>query len=180
MARFDFCARFPTPAISAPASPATRFVLTTAWHEYLSTGPGTIHRCSTRTTRQRSGLALERKKPLKRTSFKSKTRKPLNARSEKTKLRDDVRSELSAAWLEEAAATSITGVAECEIRWDRKCQGVATHAHEPKLRSRGGDILDRSECLLTCWHCHHSVHIAVGADLERAYADGFLKHSYEP
>ncbi len=107
-------------------------------------------------------------------------RKPLKRKSSKTQIRDDARRDLSEQWLAEAAATSRTGVAECEIKWDRKCQGVATHAHEPKFRSRGGDILKRTECLLTCWHCHRSVHLAYGADLDRAYAEGFLKHSWEP
>lgn len=145
----------------------TSYGVRTLWLEPQSTGRRITRPSSTSVIPQRkNGLAMKRSR--------------IKPKSAKTKERDEVRGELTRQWLEEAANRSRLGVPECEIKWDRRCTGVATHAHEPKLRSRGGDILDRSECLLTCWHCHSSVHLAVGEELERAYAEGFLKHSWSP
>ncbi len=90
-----------------------------------------------------------------------------------------MRRSLVEQWMDEAREKSRLGIPECEIQFDRACAGRAIEAHEPKLRSRGGDIYDRNGCLLTCRHCHDAVHLAVGADLERAYKLGFLVHSWD-
>lgn len=108
-----------------------------------------------------------------------RSRTPLPAKSKKTAVRDEARRELSLQWLAEAREASELGIPECEIQWDLGCQGEATHAHEPRSRKRGGDILDRQQCLLTCLYCHSAVHLATGEDLERAYRKGYLIHSWE-
>jgi hypothetical protein len=101
-----------------------------------------------------------------------------STQAERRQAKMEVRSELVQQWLAESAANSDLGIPECGIAWVAGCTGEATHAHEPRLRSRGGDILDRAECLLTCWPCHSAVHLATGEQLILAYSLGYLKHSW--
>lgn len=111
-------------------------------------------------------MAMPRRtKPLKRTRIK-----PV---SSKAAARNEVRKELSERWLRESADANVLGWwAVCEIQWGREvCLMVATHAHEPRMRSRAGTdiILDRAECLLTCWPCHRAVHAQVAEATRRGF-----------
>jgi hypothetical protein len=115
-------------------------------------------------------MAIKRSKPLRRSRVKRV--------SSKAAARNEVRAELTQQWLAESADENPLGYwPVCEIQWGREiCQGVATHAHEPRMRSRAGAdiILDRKECLLTCWPCHRTVHAQVAEATRR----GFLVPSW--
>lgn len=100
----------------------------------------------------------------------------MTAGARRTTLRDEARRELLTQWFAESASApgNYLGIPLCEIRWDRGCTGRATQGHEPLMRSRGGDILDREQVLLTCWYCHRKVHDNVAEATER----GFLVSRY--
>ncbi len=47
----------------------------------------------------------------------------------------------------------------CQIQWDDRCQRRSTDVHEPRMRSRGADITDESQCITGCRYCHDQVHL---------------------
>lgn len=104
----------------------------------------------------------------------------LNRQSDKARQVGDIRRDLLQRWVNDAmTASPHLPFAPCEIQFDRECTGRVEEGHEPLLRSRGGSIVNRSNVLLTCHHCHMAVHRAVGDDLKRAYANGYLVHTYD-
>jgi hypothetical protein len=64
----------------------------------------------------------------------------------------------------------------CLIRWDDGCENLAVDVHEPGMRSRGADICDPEQCVVTCRHCHDQVH----ANPEVATLMGWLIPSGRP
>jgi hypothetical protein len=63
----------------------------------------------------------------------------------------------------------LTAFPWCWIRWDAECQGRSAQVHEPGMRSRGADICDRDECVVTCWYCHGRVHANPAQATERGW-----------
>ena len=63
----------------------------------------------------------------------------------------------------------------CQIQWDENCTQRATTVHELLKRSRGGSIVQRSNCVTACVYCNG----AVEDNPEEAHARGFALHSWE-
>lgn len=61
----------------------------------------------------------------------------------------------------------------CEIPG---CPSRSEVVHEPLTRARGGDILDEDNCRAICNAHHSEIH---DTEPEWAYAQGFLKHSWD-
>jgi hypothetical protein len=58
----------------------------------------------------------------------------------------------------------------------QRCRAArSTDVHEPKLRSRGGDPLDKAQCVALCRDCHDWCHQNPVA----ATTEGWMKHSWE-
>ena len=55
------------------------------------------------------------------------------------------------------------------------CTGRATEVHEPRMRSRGADILDPEQCIPICHWCHRWTH----DNPAKAHELGLLLHSWE-
>jgi hypothetical protein len=92
-----------------------------------------------------------------------KRRQGLRARSEKTKAIYRERRPLVARLLAERPV--------CE-----RCSAAHSEdVHEPRMRSRGADILDPKQCVCLCRPCHDWVHLNPAA----ATAEGWLIPSGE-
>jgi hypothetical protein len=63
----------------------------------------------------------------------------------------------------------------CLVQWDGGCQFWAVTAHEPLLRSRGGDPTDPAQTVATCSHCHGQIH----DNPIEATKRGWMKHAWE-
>jgi hypothetical protein len=48
----------------------------------------------------------------------------------------------------------------CEMLNDHavRCHRASEHVHEKLTRARGGDILDPTNVLAVCFHCHRAIH----------------------
>lgn len=62
----------------------------------------------------------------------------------------------------------------CQVRWDATCTGRMQTAHEPLMRSRGGDPSDREAMVPTCNRCHEQIH----ANPKEATERGWMKHAW--
>ncbi len=127
-------------------------------------------------------MTLQRKTPLQRKSgLKSSgtemKRTPIKARSTKTEAVYRKRRELVQRMLDNSAGDNWCQVILLiqQIDPDHRCGLYLMDVHEPKLRSRGGDILDEEANVATCRPCHDWIH-QHPEDAERL---GLMKASYE-
>lgn len=66
-----------------------------------------------------------------------------------------------------------TGPVVCEVPW---CTNLATDAHEPLSRARGGSITDPENVRAVCRPCHR---VITDTEPGWAYDLGFLRHSWD-
>ena len=63
----------------------------------------------------------------------------------------------------------------CEARIEGVCTGRAETAHEPLLRSRGGDPADEAQMIGICHACHRYAHDHPAEATER----GLMRHAWD-
>ena len=122
-------------------------------------------------------MSLQRRSPLKRTPFARKPAEARHAARSKPLARGTAtlkrsgqlartaglkaRSpKMAKAYRTRADLVAAMLAAEpwCLIQWDEDCQGRSVDVHEPGMRSRGADITDPDQCVVTCRYCHDQVH----------------------
>jgi 5-methylcytosine-specific restriction endonuclease McrA len=111
-------------------------------------------------------------KPLKRSPLRRT--KPSLRRSKRLKPRSDKTARL---YREQRVPFVTKMLAErpvCQIKVEGVCTGASVDLHEPKMRSRGGSIVDPENAVATCRPCHSWLH----AHPAEATKLGWLKSRY--
>lgn len=134
-------------------------------------------------------MSLQRRSPMKRTPFARKPAEARHAARSKPLARGTSvlaragrlkpRSAKQARVYKDRAELVAAMLAEqpwCLIQWDEDCTRRSQDVHEPGMRSRGADICDPDQCVVTCRHCHDQVH----ANPEVATLMGWLIPSGRP